>query len=370
MKPLFSNSLPSGTVGPVVAGDQIFTKPTYSYANEVTTEMMGSGGTQNYAYSCGKTPVRPNTVKIMAVIAGNTDVTVDNGSGGLIGANLNTALTNTIVYTGTGAGSIQINYAAPPDPNTSIFVQYQWNSEANTNNINEIEFNLVTVPVQARIHPLKFTYSVAAGLAASAHLAIDVQDTLAELAGQFMKNERDNQVLRLINQNATHYTTLYFDASCGTPGTPMYFDRQSRYSDIQIKIDEAEALIQNKMGRGGVSWMLCGRNVANMMRQTKGFTPAPVIAPIGAHVIGYTRDGTVPIIKDLRVTQPDDYIVGYKGYMAGDAATILAEWIPIYFTPVFQAPTLQNQQGLMSMYDLFVNNSGYYAKGTCSNYTA
>jgi hypothetical protein len=32
------------------------------------------------------------TVKIMAVIAGNTDVTVDNGSGGLIGANLNTAM--------------------------------------------------------------------------------------------------------------------------------------------------------------------------------------------------------------------------------------------------------------------------------------
>jgi hypothetical protein len=85
MKPLFSNSLPSGTVGPVTAGDQIFTKPTYSYANEVTTEMMGFGGTQSYAYSCGKTPVRPNTVKIMAVIAGNTDVTVDNGSGGLIG---------------------------------------------------------------------------------------------------------------------------------------------------------------------------------------------------------------------------------------------------------------------------------------------
>jgi hypothetical protein len=66
----------------------------------------------------------------------------------------------------------------------------------------------------------------------------------------------------------------------------------------------------------------------------------------------------------------NDYIVGYKGYMAGDAAVVLAEWIPIYFTPVFQAPTLQNQQGLMSMYDLFVNNAGYMVKGTVSNYTA
>jgi hypothetical protein len=76
-----------------------------------------------------------------------------------------------------------------------------------------------------------------------------------------------------------------------------------------------------------MEWMLCRRNVANLMKQTKGFTPAPVIAPIGAHVIGYTRDGTVPVIKDLRVMDPNQYVLGYKGYMAGDAATI-PTWTP------------------------------------------
>jgi hypothetical protein len=39
----------------------------------------------------------------------------------------------------------------------------------------------------------------------------------------------------------------------------------------------------------------------------------------------------------------NDFVVGFKGYMAGDAAMVLAEWIPIYFTPVWQAPYLQNQ---------------------------
>jgi hypothetical protein len=43
---------------------------------------------------------------------------------------------------------------------------------------------------------------VAAGLAASAHLAIDVQDTLAELAGQYLKVERDNKLVWLINNAA------------------------------------------------------------------------------------------------------------------------------------------------------------------------
>jgi hypothetical protein len=42
----------------------------------------------------------------------------------------------------------------------------------------------------------------------------------------------------------------------------------------------------------------------------------------------------VPVIKALRVINTNDFVVGFKGYMAGDAAMVLAEWIPIYFTHV------------------------------------
>jgi hypothetical protein len=34
----------------------------------------------------------------------------------------------------------------------------------------------------------------------------------------------------------------------------------------------------------------------------------------------------------LRVINTNDFVVGFKGYMAGDAAMVLAEWIPIYLT--------------------------------------
>jgi hypothetical protein len=107
---------------------------------------------------------------------------------------------------------------------------YQWDSEADGDNINEIEFDMSVVPVQAKIHPLRFRYSVPAGLAASAHLAIDVQDTLAELAGQVMKMERDNLGIKMIVDNAPHETTLDFTA---TPST--YYDRQSLYADIELR---------------------------------------------------------------------------------------------------------------------------------------
>jgi hypothetical protein len=110
-----------------------------------------------------------------------------------------------------------------------------------------------------------------------------------------------------------------------------------------VVIKSFEAQIQTANGRGGVSWIVAGSNAANVFRNCKGFQPVPTASPIGAHLIGYLRDGSVPVIKTLQVLDTNHYIVGYKGYMAGDAALIHAEWIPIYFTPVWQAPTLQNQ---------------------------
>jgi hypothetical protein len=365
MKPIFSNSLPANDIGPVVAGQEIFKTATYDYASEVVNELSVaavSGSVATFTYTLGRLPVMPRTVSIVAVIAGASVVVGDDGNGHLVGASL-AAGTNTINYT---TGAVTVTFSASPTAASNIYTQYAWSSESNTAGINEVEFNLTTVPVQARIHPLKFTYSVAAGLAASAHLAIDVQDTLAELSGQYMKIERDNKLVWLINQSAAAQPTLNFDASQST----QYFDRQSKYADIELKVNEAESLIQTAMGRGGISWIMGGQNATNLLAATKGFVRAPVVAPIGSYVVGHMRDGTVPVIRATKVMNTNDFIVGYKGYMAGDAAVVLAEWIPIYFTPVFQAPTLQNQQGLMSMYDLFVNNAGYYVKGTVSNYTA
>lgn len=42
----------------------------------------------------------------------------------------------------------------------------------------------------------------------------------------------------------------------------------------------------------------------------------------------------------------------------------------MYFTPVFQSPNLQGERGVMSLYDLFVNNAGYYRYGTVSSFNA
>jgi hypothetical protein len=52
---------------------------------------------------------------------------------------------------------------------------------------------------------------------------------------------------------------------------------------------------------------------------------------------------TVPVVKSLLVMDKDTFVVGYKGYMAGDAALVLAEWIPIYLRKLYRRIAVPGQ---------------------------
>ena len=82
------------------------------------------------------------------------------------------------------------------------------------------------------------------------------------------------------------------------------------------------------------------------------------------------REGTIAVIAvPYSNTLPADQVVfGFKGFQLGDSAIVLAEWIPLYFTPTFQAPNLKNHKGAMSFYDLFLNKPEYLVRGAISNF--
>lgn len=354
------------TFGGVNAGDDLFLNNTSlnNYASEElgVTIATGNGSTAAISGTISTSkPLRKGSVKVSTTLTTSGAITIeDDGAGNF---KPTAGLTSgTIDY---DSGAYSITFATAPTNTTPVVANYQLDTEVNEDAIRDIEIDISMKPVQCKQHPLTFKYSVAAGLAAQSHLSVDVDDTMANTAAQFIKIERDRKLVNLVLQNATPVSDLNFDADV----TGLNYDKRAFYGELELKMDYAESYIQNANGRGGVDFMLCGRNVANVIRNARGFKPAAVVAPIGAHVIGYLRDGTVAVIKDITM-DANTYVFGYKGYMAGDSATILAEWIPIYFTPTFQAPTLTNRQGVMSMYDMFVNRKEYYVKGTLSNYAA
>jgi hypothetical protein len=248
-------------------------------------------------------------------------VALNNGLGKISGTGITTG---TINYT---TGAVAITFFANVANATAITTEYFYDSEQYEDGIRGVEFDISQVPVVARAHPITFKYSVMSGMVASAHLAIDVQDTLAQLAAQYLKIERDYRLIRAIVNSSTAEPTLNFDATM----SGITYDRRSRYSEVELKVSQAISLIQGAMGRGSVDWVLAGNNAANLLMQSRSFQAVPVNAPIGAHVIGTLMDGTVTVIKvpNSNVLDANRVQFGYKGYMAGDAAMILAEFVPV-----------------------------------------
>ena len=343
----------------VNAGDQIFQKVTDgTYASEVITAAIGAPGdgtTKNFSGTLPTLPVRPNSVKVTSA---NLTFT-DNGSGALVGSDGTS--TGTVNYS---TGAVTLVFTTAPANGVQAVAVYNYDSESGSSNIRSVDIRMTTIPVTAQPHPLKVTWSTQAQLAASAHLNVDIPDVLSNLVASFIKQERDILLINQILNAATANATMNFDAT-----NPSNYSRLAKYAEIELKLNYAESQIQRTMGRGGISFVLCGTNAADLWRNASSFVPSDVVAPIGAHKIGTLRDGTVAVIK-APFMDPNTYVVGFKGYVVGDAAAILAEWIPLYATPVFQAPDLNNSQGLMSLYSLFINNAQYFLKGTISNYTA
>lgn len=357
IKPKFTN-----TAAGVTAGQEVFrSKTDGTYASEFLTASLGTGdGTVTTFGGTLATPTRKGSV---ALRVGAARVASDDGNGNLVG----TGITGTINYT---TGVLSATWSTAPASNDAVTAEYAYDSEVATSNIRELEFGLDLIPVLAKQHPLKVKWSVTAGLAANAHLNIDVPDLLSNLAAQFIRTERDTRIIRAIIAQAPDYssgadTSMLFDAT----KTNVGYSTTQRYGEIELKLNHAESIINDAMGRGGTSWVLCGFNAAELFKNAPSFQAVPVAAPIGPVKIGTLRDGTIDVIRVPEMDK-NTYVVGYKGYMPGDSAVILADWVPVYFTPIHQAPELTNARGIMSLYDLVVNERNYFVKGRVENFVA
>lgn len=285
------------------------------YASEETTETIatGDGSTTEFTGTFGLTPMRPKRLEIRV---DNALVATDNGNGIIAGS----GVSGTVKYSGDGAGDYTVKFDTAPGSNVSISAYYSFDTEQEPDHIREIELGLRIIPVLAKEHPLKVSWSMPAQFAASASIGLDVEDTLSVLAGQFIKTERDRYIINFISKAA------------GAPDPDLAFDctvqagemtKRDHYKDFKISIDKAGNKIIKNAGRGALSWIVAGNNVATVIKNCDGFIPEADVTPIGAHVIG-TLDSVI-IIKDPNAYDANIWLGGYNGILPGDAGVILAE---------------------------------------------
>lgn len=244
-----------------------------------------------------------------------------------------------------------------------------YDTEIDEDLIRKIQFDIPNQPILAKEHPLMSSYSVAAGLVMNAHLALDTDELISNQLAGTIRWERDLALVKTVSNAAGNAKPeLTFD--CAANGTNLTLAQ--RYSSYTTTISSARGLIQEIAGRGTVDFIIVSASQGLVVvEQIEGFKAAPEAKkPIGPYLAGTLRDGTINVIAVpySKTLNQDEVIFGFKGFQLGDSSVILAEWVPLYMTPTFQAPNLRNHKGCLSFYDLFVNKPEYLVKGAISNF--
>ena len=254
------------------------------------------------------------------------------------------------------------------DAEAEFVAEASYDTEHDEDLIRKIQFDIPNQPILAKEHPLMSSYSVAAGLVMNAHLAIDTDELISNQIAGTIRWERDLALVKTVSDAAVLNKALTFD--CAANGENLTL--QQRYSSYTTNISTARGIIQEVAGRGTVDFIICSASQGlPVIEQIEGFKAAPEAKkPIGPYLAGTLRDGTINVIAVpyTKTLAADQVVFGFKGFQLGDSAIILAEWVPLYFTPTFQAPNLRNHKGAMSFYDLFVNKPEYLVKGVISNF--
>ena len=267
----------------------------------------------------------------------------------------------------TGVATLKVDSNKYADT-VKFSAEAAFDTEIDEDLIRKIQFDIPNQPILAKEHPLMSSYSVAAGLVMNAHLAIDTDELISNQLAGTIRWERDLALVKTVFDAAKLDASLTFD--CSANGTNLTLAQ--RYSSYTTTISSARGLIQEIAGRGTVDFIIVSASQGLVVvEQIEGFKAAPEAKkPIGPYLAGTLRDGTINVIAvPYTKTLPADQVVfGFKGFQLGDSSVILAEWVPLYMTPTFQAPNLRNHKGCLSFYDLFVNKPEYLVCGAISNF--
>lgn len=376
----------SETAAGVEAGDIVFEKATDgTYSSEsISYEAVAIAG--NNAQTSVAAPAAvaaagaDATVKIRAgsfiVYVNGKEVARDYGGGTKVDG---TGTTYSVIGHGvsgtlnaqTGAATLVFDkdiFAAEIAAAAKASFVAAFDTEVDVDLIRKIQFEIPNQPVLATEHPLMSSYSVAAGLVMNAHLAIDIDELISKQLAGTIAWERDLTTIKKTSDAAALDANLTFDCSANGQNLTL----QQRYSSYTTTISTARGIIQEKAGRGTVEFIICSTTQGlPIIEQIEGFKAAPESKkPIGPYLAGTLREGTIAVIAVpyTKTLAADQVIFGFKGFQLGDSAIVLAEWVPLYMTPTFQAPNLKNHKGCLSFYDLFVNKPEYLIRGVISNF--
>jgi len=249
--------------------------------------------------------------------------------------------------------------------------QYDLPTDANGNRdgVPEMNITLSQSAVEAIDFPLRAKWSLGAQFDLQKAHGLDLESELTTFLGGEIRFTIDQKGLDMIDEAAEGVdaadTVTTWDARPSQG--EAWFHKKVEFLD---RIEQGSNAIFAKTKRGIATFMVCGNNVARVIKQLGKDYFAPVaglnkLAATGPIKIGVLNDQVTVIQNPFKST--NRYTLGYRGPDYLHAGFIYCPYIPLFATPTLTTSDLMSQKGFLSSAAFKTINAGLFTYGDISN---
>jgi hypothetical protein len=334
-----------------------------TYGSQISSENVGIIGVAALTATLSNRAIVPGTVQVYDGL----ETFIDNGANVLV-SNRSGASNGTVNYTTGGISLTWTNHTPTQQPVAQYAFKYE-NATAPTSGVivPSVDFSITAETVTALDFTLQTKFTMAAMMDLKKAHGMDLESEAVRILGGELKFAQDHYGIDKMYAAATDPglgagTGTTFNATVGSGQEFVW--RKFQFND---SVEEVNNLIFNKTLRGCASFLVCGNNVARLIKQLKpDFVPVSNLGTVAMY--GPTKIGTLngrTVIQDPFLPT-NQYIAGYKGESFLQSAFIYAPYIPLFNTPTLTTSDLVAQKGFMSSSGFKVINAGLFANASIS----
>ncbi len=295
------------------------------------------------------TPIRPGTLTGTV----STTTIADDGNGNIIDTATNTAI-GTVVYQGTGAGTVTIGTLT----SATYSITYVFNSEGNLA-IQDYEMKLSSTPVTAKVMKLKTLWSEEADQNLQAMYNIKAESVLLNALTNALQYQKHRQVIFDLRAKADAGFVVW-DAIA-----PASVNYQTHKFSIIDAFETASNFIFGATNMVAGNWLLLGLQAATVVATLPQFVPKNNRTQMQG--ITYLGDlGNKKVFADPHYPN-NEFLVGHKGDQFLTTGYVLAEYQKLYTTPDIVLPDFIHQRGFATSFARKMINSKMYCRGQILN---
>lgn len=270
---------------------------------------------------------------------------------------------------GQNANDVDVEYhVQPPAYDRGDFEERDPQSIQNAGDPNfspldipEIDFDLSSIPIEAKTRKLKAVWTPELAQDLNAYHSIDAEAELTSMLSEYISMEIDLEILDMLIQNAL--SKEYWSTLPGyeyNPNTGQFVDERSHtgtknewFQTLGNKIQRVSNRIHQKTMRGGANFLVCSPDVATILESIEGFR-ADTDGTQMDFAMGVQRVGTLnnrfQVYKNPYFVN-NVILVGFRGQNFLETGAVYAPYVPLIMTPIVYDPNnFTPRRGVMTRY--------------------